>query len=368
MKKSSIFCLALISCIILASCGGSEVSFSEISSVSETSVSPSVSEEPQEPSLDIDEPEEIEYPQRPERLVNDKEPVITEINRCVLTPADMVYGTGETYEYYRLAMDAMVAHESEVRLTDDIDANLTIMSYFGENPYAIILSDYDLTKDNKGLHFEYAYSEEDCTTMLGYIDSEYLRILNEIITDEMTDLEKVLSVHKYFCERISYDYDYTRELMAADEPYLFPDFDVYTALVTDRGVCHTYTYLCQFALQQLGIECERAYGEMENSDESHMWLVVWLDGKGYHVDLTWDDVEGVGTSLQYFGMTSEENDNRGIWCGGNYLIDIALDANCVDSRFSDWRDIVDYELMENHKMWVQRADGSAEIIDLSEYQ
>ena len=52
----------------------------------------------------------------------------------------------------------------------------------------------------------------------------------------------------------------------------------YEALKTNKGVCHTYTYLCEFTLQQLRIECLRFSGDMtDKKDEGHMWLVVRID-------------------------------------------------------------------------------------------
>ena len=82
----------------------------------------------------------------------------------------------------------------------------------------------------------------------------------------------------------------------SDDKYLFPDIEVYDALKSNKGVCHSYTYLCQFALEQLGIECIRVDGLMkEDPDIGHMWLLVKLDGKFYHCDPTWDS-HGDGTA------------------------------------------------------------------------
>lgn len=296
-----------------------------------------------------------------------KEPVITQINHYVLTPANRYYLTDAKMEAYKDAMDAIFAHESEVQLTDSYDDNLSVLSYLQESPYTFILSNYQLTDDHKRMTFEYAYSAEDCGKMLNSIDQEYLTLINETVTADMTDLEKVLAIYKYFAQRISYDHEWVEALNMADDKYLFPDIVIYQALQNNKGVCHTYTYLCQFAFQQLDIECERASTEMQDSDSSHMWPLIWLDGVAFHIDPTWDDTE-TGVSLRYFGLTDEENVDRGLVNNWNCSIDSALEIACTDTRFASWRDIIDYNLIGNHQMEVTREDGTTEIIDLTQYQ
>jgi len=296
-----------------------------------------------------------------------KVPVIREINRLVLTPADRYYLTDAKTEAYRKAMNAVFAHQTEVSLTDSYDDNLAVYGYIQNSPYSFILSDYDITKDHKGMRFEYAYSAEECTEMMEFIDREYLTLLNEIIRPDMTQLEKVLAVYRYFAQRISYDYEWLEAFNSSDDRFLFPDIEVYQALKTNRGVCHTYTYLCEFAFQQLGIDCIRAFADVQDSDESHMWLIVWIDGTAFHIDPTWAS-GGDGIPLSYFGMTDEENIERGMVNNWQCVVDIALDSACTDTRFAAWRDIVDFELIGNHRMKVIRSDGETEIIDLTQYR
>ncbi|MGN1307163.1 MAG: transglutaminase domain-containing protein [Faecousia sp.] len=361
MKKLIVF-LLILTTISFTACGvkdqpvtDSTVESSvkgneEASSSSETEIS--FSSETVAPSSEINAP---------------KEPVITQINHYVLTPANLYYLTDAKMDAYKTAMDAIFAHESEVQLTDSYDDNLSVLGYLQESPYTFILSSYQITPDHKGMTFEYAYSAEECEQMLNMIDQEYLTLINETITEDMTDLEKVLAIYKYFAQRISYDYDWVEALNMSDDKYLFPDIVIYQALQNNKGVCHTYTYLCQFAFQQLGIACERASAEMQNSDSSHMWPLIWLDGAAFHIDPTWDDT-GIGVSLRYFGLTDEENIDRGLVSNWNCNIDSALDIACTDTRFVSWRDIIDYNLIGNHQMEVTREDGTVEIIDLTQYQ
>ena len=291
-------------------------------------------------------------------------PRLTEIDPYVLSPADKYYLTDAKMEGYRKALDVIFAHESEVQLTDSYDDNLAILGYLQQNPYTFIVSSYTFTQDHKGLKFQYNYSAEESTEMMEFMEQEYLTLINDNVTSDMTELEEVLAIYRYFAERITYDYDWVEALNMSDEQYLYPDIVIYQALTTGKGVCHTYTYLCQFALQQLGIDCVRAQSTMTESGTGHMWLIVWIDGKPFHIDPTWDDT-GENASLRYFGMTDEENIDRGLDDSWGCFIDEALNITCDDTRFAAWRDITDYTLIGSHRLQVTREDGSTDIINLA---
>lgn len=50
-----------------------------------------------------------------------------------------------------------------------------------------------------------------------------------------------------------------------------------------EGYSKTFAYLCQ----SIGIPCVCVHGHGNGGD--HMWNMVQLDGKWYHIDVTWDD-------------------------------------------------------------------------------
>ncbi len=258
MKKILAIVLSLLLCWSISACtAGGEAEIEPPAPPVKIEV------EPEAPPEKQPEPEHEEQP-APPAPEEPQEPVITEINHYVLTPADKLYLTDDRMDAYKKALDAIFAHAPEVQLTDSYDDNLAVFGYLRQSPYTFLLSDYDITADHKGMYFEYAYPAEECTRMIGEIDGEYLTLLNETITADMTELEKVLAIHHYFAQRISYDYDWLDGLNMADDKFLYPDIVVYQALQTNLGVCHTYTYLCVFAFQQLGIDCVRAPADLQD--------------------------------------------------------------------------------------------------------
>lgn len=99
------------------------------------------------------------------------------------------------------------------------------------------------------------------------------KIIEEIIKDGMTDLEKIRAVHDYLVKNISYDLGVER--------------DVYTIFTEGKGVCSGYAEAFKMLLDTLGIECILVFGIAE--DEYHEWNAVKLNGEWYHIDVTWDD-------------------------------------------------------------------------------
>lgn len=91
------------------------------------------------------------------------------------------------------------------------------------------------------------------------------------VNDNMTDFEKIMAVHDYMV--LNYCYDES-----------FANHDI-TIMTTKTGVCMSYTLAFKYLMDTLGIECTYVSSESMN----HAWNLVKLDGKWYHIDLTWDD-------------------------------------------------------------------------------
>lgn len=105
--------------------------------------------------------------------------------------------------------------------------------------------------------------------------SQYKTKMNEILSQIETswsDLEKIVFAHDYLCQNFEYDTD-------------LKNYDAYTFFTTGKGVCQAYTTVFSGIMKELGIEVSTATSDAMG----HIWNVVKLDGKWYHVDVTWDD-------------------------------------------------------------------------------
>lgn len=111
-------------------------------------------------------------------------------------------------------------------------------------------------------------------------------ILNSIIRPEMTEAEKIRTVHNWIVCNTTYDIDYYNR----DDSFNH----VSNLLNNKTGVCQGYSVTFYIFMKQMGIPCTLIMGNADNV--SHAWNAVKLDGSWYYVDVTWDDPVVNGTS------------------------------------------------------------------------
>lgn len=292
-----------------------------------------------------------------------KEPVLTEIDPYVIKADVKAYLSEQEQETFRTVLDAVFAQQSSVKLPGDYDSNLRVLGALLNSPYYFFVSRQSFTDDHTTIELWYEYSLSEQTQMREFMESEYLRIINSVCSADMNDTEKTMAIYRYFSENISYDYEWVDGLNMSDEKYAYPEIEIYRALKTGSGVCHTYTYLCEFALQQLGVECLRIACQMSDDPEvGHMWLIVRLDGKYYHCDPTWESTSGYPGGLEYFGMTDAERIAGGISL--SYLtIDGAYgEISCDSETFAPLRGVYGFEFGSGHTLLLHTFSDSEPVV------
>lgn len=102
--------------------------------------------------------------------------------------------------------------------------------------------------------------------------------------------ERALWLHDWILEKCTYDNSSTGVLCGAEGVFFY-----------GKGTCAAYRSAYKMLLDRVNIENERCTGN------GHEWNVVKLDGKWYHIDVTWDDVEYSDSYYKhlYFGLTDE---------------------------------------------------------------
>lgn len=122
------------------------------------------------------------------------------------------------------------------------------------------------------------------------------------IVKEASDFDKELLIHDAIIDSCKYtDSD---KLIASS---------AYGVLVNGSASCEGYAKAAKLLLDKAGIENYVITGTAKREDgasEGHMWNVVFIDGKPYNLDLTWDDPIGEGVTQNkryaYFNITDEE--------------------------------------------------------------
>lgn len=149
-----------------------------------------------------------------------------------------------------------------------------------------------------------------------------------------SDFRNVVTIYDWVIQNAMYS-DFTEE--HAEK------YDAYYAIVDGMSICLGFTNAVRYLLNRVGVECLSITSE----DGSHMWNMVKIDDKYYHIDVTW----GLGGNLQYFGMDDTQqrlyNAFSDGWFYGNPNF-LKLDAPvCDSSRFAPLWQGTNYTLTDD---------------------
>ena len=116
----------------------------------------------------------------------------------------------------------------------------------------------------------------------------------DLVDPAWSEPEQILFVHDYLAA--NYEYDYSYQI-----------YDAYEFFLNKTGVCQGYTMAFTAVMNELGIPV--SYVESDNIN--HIWNLVQLSGKWYHVDVTWGDpsYDGLGRASHEYFLRGDEDFN-----------------------------------------------------------
>lgn len=288
---------------------------------------------------------------------------VTTINPYFIKADIEAYLSEQEISIFKSVIDGIFMQEDKVELTNDYDSNLRILSAIKYSPYYFFVENEWFSTNQTVINFSYKYNIDTQSEMHKFMNSELIKILNTIlIYPNMNDVEKALGVYRYFSEHLVYDYDWLEGLEKSNNSFLYPDIEIYQALSTGKGVCHTYTYLCEFALRQMGVECLPISGVQNDSDTRHMWLLIKLNGKYYHCDPTWQASTNNLSGLQYFGMTDEERLLSGISIDTTSIDGAYGEIICNDETYLPLREVENFVIKPYHILELMYEVKSKNIV------
>lgn len=185
----------------------------------------------------------------------------------------------------KLVCDAILNGETTVNVEhlkfDSTYINLNCLSTF--SPYLngkVDITPYFHTGEcYNRVEIDCSMTPDEAALYFAQVDSK-LNYIKSLTAEAKTDFDKILILHDYLVYSAEYDYDNYLNGTIPEESYRSCG-----VLMYGRGVCQSYSYAYMYLLSLEGIECH-----VTKSDSmSHAWNIVKLDGKFYHVDVTWDD-------------------------------------------------------------------------------
>ena len=121
----------------------------------------------------------------------------------------------------------------------------------------------------------------------GQIDAAAKKALSRI-NSKMTDVEKALILHDYLVKQVVYNDSESRNSRLTEVG----------ALIEGKANCQGYSVTYRMLLEKAGISVKCYSSKKMN----HMWNLVKIGSKWYHVDVTWDDPLNERNSKEYFGV------------------------------------------------------------------
>ena len=126
--------------------------------------------------------------------------------------------------------------------------------------------------------------EKTIKTNADSYESEIKKQKDQIIanTSKYNNLAKVLYVHNWIIENAEYDVSMNGT----------NNNNIYGVMIEKKAVCEGYAKTFKYLLDELNIPCVIICGNVTDDDgnvERHAWNAVYLEGKWYGIDTTWDD-------------------------------------------------------------------------------
>lgn len=145
-----------------------------------------------------------------------------------------------------------------------------------------------------GIDIKKVYSDKEIKEINKVVD----KVISEKISNDMPIKEKIKVIHDYIIDNT--EYDKLKNANIDDKTY--KSQTAYGALIQGYATCNGYSDAMAIFLNKINVI------NYKISNSEHVWNLVYLDGKWYHLDLTWDDPiseKNVNRDL-YFLITTEE--------------------------------------------------------------
>lgn len=147
--------------------------------------------------------------------------------------------------------------------------------------YSLYLTSNNFNKIT--IEIEKLYTTEQIISINVVMD----KFIEKYITSDMSDREKVKIFHDWIINNTKYDENFNSNTNRQTYP-LHP-YNAYGPLVEGYAVCSGYSDAMAIFLNKVGIKNYKISNQINNNTEGHVWNYALIDGKWYHIDLTWDD-------------------------------------------------------------------------------
>lgn len=176
-------------------------------------------------------------------------------------------------------------------------------------------------------------TNELTTNRIDVMNEKSKEILEEVIGDGYTDIEKISAIYAYIIQNVEYDYEMldtahgieneeykkTMNILSEKmETYLDRKQSSYNAILKNKGVCEGYTNMMHYLLSSVGVQSKTVSCSSDinkalvGRDSNHSVIRVKLEDDWYYFDPTWDTGKNIITNFMKTKEDFEKNHRLGI--------------------------------------------------------
>lgn len=151
---------------------------------------------------------------------------------------------------------------------------------------------------------KYRFTKEEVDATLQAIIRKCSSIVNGMMSN--TESEKELVIHDFFCKNVYYDNDFAASSFECVGPLLF-----------GKGVCDGISKAAKLLFDFADIEALQVCGKSSQphhsgsfSSDLHAWNIVKVDGRYYHLDITFDLTTQAFNIIRYDYFNLSDNEIR----------------------------------------------------------
>lgn len=203
-----------------------------------------------------------------------------------------VYANSALSEY--IAMNMLMGYERiDVSMFKEAyDADYLVNSIaeaYRQNPLIGSINDLEFDYAKGQLILDYDLTSDEIISMQTTVIAEVSKVITQIISDGMTDLEKEIAINEYLCSSAEYDYAALKNaekynFRRVDKKFIH-SFTPYGVLISKKGVCASYAGAFKLLAEAAGLDAIVVTGYLDGC-LPHAWNRVYVDGYWMTVDAT----------------------------------------------------------------------------------
>jgi len=243
----------------------------------------------------------------------------------------------QAYKIILKAFSTMAMSFNCSQINRSVDLMKIIQTVLGDNPSVIYFDKTQIETEvsvfYKRINLTTIHSKSQIKKMSAALDEKANRIISSVIKTSCNDEYSLLtSLYNSLQKNIQYDTEEFNAILRGKSKIL-ASHNAYGAIMNRTAVCDGYSSAFALLAQKLGFECTIANGRsayLSRPSVNHAWNIIKLQGKFYHMDITWDAAaynEFGEYSYDYFALNDEEIANDHDW-------DKATTPACLSSDYS----------------------------------